>query len=612
MKKKIIIAGLLSVACCLSVVTGCGNSSQSEQSSTGAQSTVSQQTSTEDQSKVSEQSTEESSGTASQQSEQSEQSNVPETSMHTIYIRDEDKNAELTATFVNINSGNTHDVPMNKVSENDGYNMFTCEGDTEKYNMLRVTSADGVSKEISFNKLVSGWWMNGGELIPYAEGTDPHAEPKFETKQFKFDGDDKNVYIWTPADYDAASDEKYSTIYMTDGQNSLTTSLTGILRCWNASESVTSMMAASDNKAILVCIDTGSDKRETELMPDIEGLNDGKHNGTAFKDFVCKTIVPYVQQNYNVYDDAKHTSIAGSSLGGLESYYIAMEHPEIFGTVGAFSPSFWAFKEDVWKKYIDEKVKAQDHTFVYVYAGSYGSDTGFCDEPVYNYMVEAGYPKDKMVYSKNEEGEHNELYWRNTFPEFLESMFCQRVAALESGVKITYIDRELPDEIKQMIEQQEQSIAGDNSGTETSAESSVDTRPDSVKNYVFFDNSETKWEKVYAYWWGASDMPTNKATGEEMYIGDWPGFEMEQIEGTDIYRVGSPLNCSNIIFSSGVTDDEVKAGVIAYQTDDLAYSDELFSGKVYKIDMSVAPKKGSGIEKTKFRYKKGSWSDYEG
>jgi len=35
-----------------------------------------------------------------------------------------------------------------------------------------------VSKEISFNKLVSGWWMNGGELIPYAEGTDPHAEPK--------------------------------------------------------------------------------------------------------------------------------------------------------------------------------------------------------------------------------------------------------------------------------------------------------------------------------------------------------------------------------------------------------------------------------------------------
>jgi predicted alpha/beta superfamily hydrolase len=37
----------------------------------------------------------------------------------------------------------------------------------------------------------------------------------------------------------------------------------------------------------------------------------------------------------------RHTSIAGSSLGGLISFYAGLYHPKVFGSVGVISPSFW-------------------------------------------------------------------------------------------------------------------------------------------------------------------------------------------------------------------------------------------------------------------------------
>ena len=126
--------------------------------------------------------------------------------------------------------------------------------------------------------------------------------------------------------------------------------------------------------------------------------------------------------------------------------------------------------------------------------------------------------------------------------------------------------------------------------------------------YVYYDNSETKWEHVYAYWWGG--MAINSVTKESYYMSDWPGFEMERIEGTDVYRIVAPFGATGgIIFDSGVTDREVAEGKEAYQTVDLQFSAEMI-GKIYKIDMSVEPKADPGNMKTKHRYSEGSWSDY--
>lgn len=53
-----------------------------------------------------------------------------------------------------------------------------------------------------------------------------------------------------------------------------------------------------------------------------------------------------MEKNYNVYTDPLHTSICGSSNGGIAAFYMGMERPGKFGTAGVLSPSFRAFDEE--------------------------------------------------------------------------------------------------------------------------------------------------------------------------------------------------------------------------------------------------------------------------
>ena len=63
------------------------------------------------------------------------------------------------------------------------------------------------------------------------------------------------------------------------------------------------MMAETDNKAIIVAINT-TDNRTSDLFPDITGADNKEKRGREFANFICDTIMPYIQENYNVYTDA--------------------------------------------------------------------------------------------------------------------------------------------------------------------------------------------------------------------------------------------------------------------------------------------------------------------
>lgn len=318
-----------------------------------------------------------------------------------------------------------------------------------------------------------------------------------------------------------------------------------------------------------------------------------------FGDYLNNTVVPYIEKNYNVYQEAAHRSICGSSLGGLASFYIGLEHPETFGTVGALSSTFSIGDDELWSDYLTPKYKADNLPFIFMYDGSYYDDNGAFSESMNNTMVENGYPKDKIVFCKYEPGKHEVPSWSGIYPQFLEAMFTQKLAAVKSGEPVEYIDK------SKMHPALDPNLAGADDEIEN------DTRPDYIKNYIFYDNSETKWEKVYAYFWGG--VPVNKVTGKvfSSKYAEWPGYEMEKVEGTDLYRMPVPKGVTNIIFSTGVKDVDVANGTVAYQTADLPFSNVNHSGKIYKIDTSVEPKQGTGkAEKTKYRYTEGEWTDY--
>jgi predicted alpha/beta superfamily hydrolase len=73
----------------------------------------------------------------------------------------------------------------------------------------------------------------------------------------------------------------------------------------------------------------------------------GGGNADKYLDFIVTTLKPEINKKYRTKPTAKNTTIMGSSLGGLASFYAVLKYPEIFGKAGVFSPSFW-YSNDIY------------------------------------------------------------------------------------------------------------------------------------------------------------------------------------------------------------------------------------------------------------------------
>lgn len=372
--------------------------------------------------------------------------------MHTLYFRDDTKSNKVSATFFNSVSGKKKTVKMKKIKKDKKSVTFSCAGDTSAYNMAYFTCGKDKTEEFAFNKCVSGWYKTKDNFLPYTYGQKINYHPEYDAVTLKYKGYENEIYVWKPADYDASSSEKYSTVYILDGQimtyndiilEKMEMKNKPIGGCPVVTEQVKAMSEANGTKAIVVAIDNKG-SRDFELVPDIGTSFDDKMNGAEItkddydalsgnelSDFIAKKLVPYVQKRYNVYKDALHTSVAGVSLGGLESFYIAMENPKVFGTVGSLSPSFWEYDDAVWNKYLGKKTFGKKSPFVYIYTGSYTrDDVGPYPKEMIERLRKMGYPKNKLAYHYNEKGNHSAVMWRAMFSEFLCAMVYQKVEPL--------------------------------------------------------------------------------------------------------------------------------------------------------------------------------------
>jgi alpha-glucosidase len=164
----------------------------------------------------------------------------------------------------------------------------------------------------------------------------------------------------------------------------------------------------------VIGIEHGNEKRIDELTPYKNEKRDGG-NANAYLEFIVKTLKPNIDSTYRTKTNAKNTGIWGSSLGGLVSFYAALQYPEVFGKVGCFSPAFWINKKEIFQKMEDTP---KFTTKIYLLCGD-KEDSGA--------MVSDMKEMETLINSKRceckklnksvivKEGEHNEKLWRNAF-----------------------------------------------------------------------------------------------------------------------------------------------------------------------------------------------------
>lgn len=222
----------------------------------------------------------------------------------------------------------------------------------------------------------------------------------------------RRIWIYLPAGYDAEKNKSYPVLYMHDGQN-LFNEQTAPYGEWGIDECLDTLQKKMNKPCIVVGIDHGGDKRLNEYNP-YDNAQYGKGEGAAYASFLVQTLKPFVDGNYRTLKDAENTFIAGSSMGGLISFYTILQYPDVFGKAGIFSPSFWIVPQ----LYDDvPKTIFKNMHYFFLYAGGKESKSMIDDaKRMTDALHKINHTRVTEVIYPN--GQHNEKNWQLYFDDF--------------------------------------------------------------------------------------------------------------------------------------------------------------------------------------------------
>lgn len=149
------------------------------------------------------------------------------------------------------------------------------------------------------------------------------------------------VRVYLPPDY-AATQARYDVLYVNDGQDMEAVGLEATLERLDARHAIARIIVVAidmppDRMAGYGLFDRG--RGEAIVAPTRYG-DVGAH-AHVYATWLTQVLVPAIDARYRTRAASDGRTILGWSLGALSAFGIGWQYPELFGRVGAFSPSFW-------------------------------------------------------------------------------------------------------------------------------------------------------------------------------------------------------------------------------------------------------------------------------
>lgn len=229
----------------------------------------------------------------------------------------------------------------------------------------------------------------------------------------------RDVIVWLPPGYDDEPNCRYPVLYMQDGQNLFDPHTAAFKVDWRIDETADSLIQTGEIAPIIIVGIANTARRSQEYTP--------TPLGARYRNFVIHTIKPLIDENYRTLKDAQHTAIGGSSAGGIVSFMLAWEHPEIFSKAICMSPAFKIQDIDYVKNVRDYRGEKKDIA-VYIDNGGIGLEERLqpgIDEML-NALEEKGFVRGiDYFWRKDENARHFEAAWGRRMPEALRLLFGQ-------------------------------------------------------------------------------------------------------------------------------------------------------------------------------------------
>lgn len=148
----------------------------------------------------------------------------------------------------------------------------------------------------------------------------------------------RHVEIWLPPGYERGGTARYPVLYMHDGQNLFDPRIANTGTDWGVDEAIVRSVRRGAMPEVIVVGVWCTDDRLREYSP--------WHLGAAYTRFLVDELKPRVDAEYRTRTGPEHTTVMGSSMGGLISFELCRRRPDVFGRGGCLSTHF-PFADDM-------------------------------------------------------------------------------------------------------------------------------------------------------------------------------------------------------------------------------------------------------------------------
>jgi predicted alpha/beta superfamily hydrolase len=229
------------------------------------------------------------------------------------------------------------------------------------------------------------------------------------------------VTILLPRGYAENTWKKYPVVYFHDGQNVFFPG--GPFGTWDADRIANYETSQGRmREAIMVGIPNDGANRLAEYMPNGDAVSQTAGKAASYLQWLVDNVTPTLDFNFRTLGDAANTIVAGSSMGGLVSDYIGFQRPDRFGTLGIFSPAYWAGPN-----YLANRALTNQPVRRYISMGTAESSGGQSNSNIYwqdciavysRYIAVNEAANRDVLFTGVAGGLHNELAWSRLLPQF--------------------------------------------------------------------------------------------------------------------------------------------------------------------------------------------------
>ncbi len=235
----------------------------------------------------------------------------------------------------------------------------------------------------------------------------------------------RSVVVYLPPGYASDVERRYPVLYLHDGQNLFDAATAFLGNPWKLHDVVEASIKTGEIRPlILVGIYNRGEKRVLEYTHVRHAGNGG--GGRAYGRLIVNELKPFIDREYRTLADARNTGLGGSSLGGLVTLYLGLQHARVFGNLIVMSPSVWWAQRAILKDV--EQLKRKPESRIWL-------DTGTCEgHNPQECVAQAAALRDALIgkgwrlghdlaYLEDEGAAHDEKAWGSRMRDALRFLF---------------------------------------------------------------------------------------------------------------------------------------------------------------------------------------------